>query len=54
MKQQTAFAIGAFATTLTTLSFALMEWRGLSVTNVFIGNFFFGTKHLLILKAIMN
>ncbi|PVH78508.1 hypothetical protein DL98DRAFT_573101 [Cadophora sp. DSE1049] len=37
----TAHAIGAFATTLTTLSFALMEWRGLSTTNVFIGNFFF-------------
>ncbi|CZT52987.1 related to Y.lipolytica GPR1 protein and Fun34p [Rhynchosporium secalis] len=37
----TALAIGAFSTTLTTLSFALMEWRGLSTTNVFIGNFFF-------------
>jgi succinate-acetate transporter protein len=34
-------AIGAFATTLTTLSLALMEWRHLTVTNVFIGNFFF-------------
>ena len=39
--QQTALAIGAFATTLTTLSFALMQWRGLTVTNVFIGDFFF-------------
>ena len=38
---QTALAIGAFATTLTTLSMALMEWRGLTITNVFIGNFFF-------------
>ncbi|KAI9700151.1 MAG: hypothetical protein M1820_006933 [Bogoriella megaspora] len=37
----TALAIGAFATTLTTLSFALMEWRGLTITNVFIGDFFF-------------
>lgn len=38
---QTALAIGAFATTLTSLSFALSGWRGLSVTNVFIGDFFF-------------
>jgi len=37
----TAFAIGAFATTLTALSFALMEFRGLSVSNAFIGDFFF-------------
>lgn len=36
----TALAIGAFATTLTTLSFALMEIRGLQVTNAFIGDFF--------------
>lgn len=34
----TALAIGAFSTTLTTLSMALMEWRGLSTSNVFIGN----------------
>ncbi|KAI9758990.1 MAG: hypothetical protein M4579_002653 [Chaenotheca gracillima] len=37
----TALAIGAFATTLTTLSLSLMEWRGVTVTNVYIGNFFF-------------
>lgn len=37
----TALAIGAFATTLTTLSLSLMGWRGMSITNVFIGNFFF-------------
>lgn len=37
----TALAIGAFATTLTTLSLSLMGWRGLSVTNVFIENYFF-------------
>lgn len=37
----TALAIGAFATTLTTLSLSLMGWRGLSVTNVFVGNYFF-------------
>ena len=36
----TALAIGAFATTLTTLSFALMGFRGLSTSNAFIGNFF--------------
>lgn len=35
----TALAIGAFATTLTTLSFALMGWRGLSLTTAFVGNF---------------
>lgn len=35
----TALAIGAFATTLTTLSFALMELRGVSVSNAFIGDF---------------
>lgn len=35
----TALAIGAFATTLTTLSFSLMGWRGLSVTTAFVGNF---------------
>ncbi|KAF2087066.1 hypothetical protein K490DRAFT_42624, partial [Saccharata proteae CBS 121410] len=37
----TALAIGAFATTLTTLSCSLMEFRGVTTTNVFIGNFFF-------------
>ncbi|KAL9624659.1 MAG: hypothetical protein Q9160_001013 [Pyrenula sp. 1 TL-2023] len=37
----TALAIGAFATTLTTLSISLMEWRGVTITNVYIGNFFF-------------
>ena len=38
---QTAFAIGAFSTTFTTLSLSLMEWRGVTITNVYIGNFFF-------------
>ncbi|CAD6582995.1 MAG: hypothetical protein ASARMPREDX12_001145 [Alectoria sarmentosa] len=37
----TALAIGAFSTTLATLGLALMEFRGLTITNVFIGNFFF-------------
>ena len=40
-RRQTALAIGAFATTLTTLSISLMEWRGVTTTNVYIGNFFF-------------
>ncbi|KAL8663530.1 MAG: hypothetical protein Q9168_008081, partial [Polycauliona sp. 1 TL-2023] len=37
----TALAIGAFSTTLTTLGLSLMEWRGVTTTNVYIGNFFF-------------
>ncbi|KAJ9223242.1 hypothetical protein DTO207G8_3368 [Paecilomyces variotii] len=37
----TALGIGAFATTLTTLSLSLMEWRGVDTKNVFIANFFF-------------
>ena len=36
----TALAIGAFATTLTTLSLALMGFRGVSIDNAFIGDFF--------------
>ena len=31
-----ALAIGVFATTLTTLSLALMEWRGVTTNNVFV------------------
>lgn len=38
-KGKTALAIGAFATTLTTLSCALMGFRGLSITTAFIGDF---------------
>lgn len=38
---QTGLAIGAFATTLTTLSLSLMQVRGVTTTNVYIGNFFF-------------
>ncbi|KAI9710049.1 MAG: hypothetical protein M1812_007513 [Candelaria pacifica] len=37
----TALGIGAFAITFTTLALSLMEWRGVTTTNVFIGNFFF-------------
>lgn len=48
---QTALAIGAFSTTLTTLGFALMEFRGLTITNVFIGNFFFVAGLIFVLSA---
>lgn len=41
ISNQTALAIGAFSTTLTTLALSLMEWRGVTTTNVYIGNFFF-------------
>ena len=44
---KTALGIGAFATTLTTLGLALMEWRSVTVTNVFIGNFFFVAGRIL-------
>ncbi|KAI4645652.1 uncharacterized protein J4E79_010830 [Alternaria viburni] len=37
----TALPIGVFATTLTTLSLSLMEWRGVTTNNVFVANFFF-------------
>lgn len=37
----TALAIGAFSTTLTTLSLSLMGWRGVSVTDVFVADFLF-------------
>ena len=37
----TALAIGAFSTTLTTLALSLMEFRGVTITNVYIGNFLF-------------
>ena len=33
-----ALAIGVFATTLTTLSLALMEWRGVTTNNVFVSS----------------
>lgn len=49
---QTALAIGAFSTTLTTLALALMEFRGLTITNVFIGNFFFVAGLLPLLSAL--
>ena len=48
---QTALAIGAFSTTLTTLALALMEFRGLTITNVFIGDFFFVAGLFFLLLA---
>ncbi|KAL4886188.1 GPR1/FUN34/yaaH family-domain-containing protein [Aspergillus karnatakaensis] len=36
-----ALALGAFGTTLTTLSLSLLEWRGVKTTNVSVANFFF-------------
>lgn len=44
-------AIGAFATTLTTLSLSLMEWRGVTTTNVYVANFFFLAAFGLVVTA---
>ncbi|CAG8380446.1 unnamed protein product [Penicillium salamii] len=46
-----ALALGAFGTTLTTLSLSLMEWRGVTTTNVFVGNFFFIAAFGLVVTA---
>ncbi|KAJ5273971.1 hypothetical protein N7478_009096 [Penicillium angulare] len=46
-----ALALGAFGTTLTTLALGLMEWRGVTVYNVFIGNFFFIAAFGLLITA---
>lgn len=51
LSAQTAFALGAFATTITTLSCALMEWHGLSTANAFVGNFFFIAGIGMVLSA---
>ena len=50
----TALAIGAFATTLTTLSLALMEFRGVTVTNAFVGDFFGVAGIGMVLSAIFE
>ncbi|OHF01772.1 hypothetical protein CORC01_02963 [Colletotrichum orchidophilum] len=47
----TSLPIGAFATTLTTLSLSLMEWRGVTTTNVYIANFFFLAAFGLVISA---
>ncbi|KAJ4982858.1 acetate transporter [Stagonosporopsis vannaccii] len=47
----TALAIGVFATTLTTLSLSLMEWRGVTTNNVFVANFFFAAAFGLLITA---
>ncbi|KAH8426515.1 uncharacterized protein LDX57_004250 [Aspergillus melleus] len=46
-----ALALGAFGTTLTTLSLSLMEWRGVTTANVFVGNFFFISAFGLVVTA---
>ncbi|KAJ6062602.1 uncharacterized protein N7446_006722 [Penicillium canescens] len=48
---QSALALGAFGTTLTTLSLSLMEWRGVTTANVFIANFFFIAAFGLVVTA---
>lgn len=48
---QSALALGAFGTTLTTLSLGLMEWRGVTTANVFIANFFFIAAFGLVVTA---
>lgn len=53
-RKKTALAIGAFATTLTTLSLSLMEWRGVTTTNVYIGNFFFVAGRFRIPNDVSN
>ncbi|KAJ5059507.1 GPR1/FUN34/yaaH family-domain-containing protein [Bipolaris maydis] len=47
----TALPIGVFATTLTALSFSLMEWRGVTTNNVFVANFFFAAAFGLVVTA---
>ncbi|KAJ0273105.1 hypothetical protein COL940_010053 [Colletotrichum noveboracense] len=47
----TSLPIGAFSTTLTTLSLSLMEWRGVTTTNVYIANFFFLAAFGLFISA---
>ncbi len=54
MGSPTALAIGAFATTLTTLSLALMGFRGVSVTNAFVGDFFGVAGIGMVLSAIFE
>jgi succinate-acetate transporter protein len=44
-------AIGAFATTLTTLSLSLMEWRGVTTANIHVANFFFVAAFGLLITA---
>ncbi|KAL4976246.1 GPR1/FUN34/yaaH family-domain-containing protein [Aspergillus desertorum] len=46
-----ALALGAFGTTLTTLSLALMEWRGVTTTNAFVADFFFIAAFGLVVTA---
>ncbi|KAJ4337881.1 hypothetical protein N0V95_008213 [Ascochyta clinopodiicola] len=47
----TGLAYGVFATTITTLSLSLMEWRGVTTLNVFVANFFFTAACGLVITA---
>ncbi|EFQ34233.1 uncharacterized protein GLRG_09377 [Colletotrichum graminicola M1.001] len=47
----TSLPVGAFSTTLTTLSLSLMEWRGVTTTNVYIANYFFLAAFGLLISA---
>ncbi|PRP85377.1 hypothetical protein PROFUN_07085 [Planoprotostelium fungivorum] len=47
----TPLAIAAFSVTLTTLSFALMEWRGVTIQNVFVANFIFYAGITMLITA---
>jgi hypothetical protein len=47
----TALPCGAIATTLTTLSLSLMEWRGVTVENVYVANLFFVSSFGLVITA---
>ncbi|KAH8203430.1 hypothetical protein TruAng_002414 [Truncatella angustata] len=49
--QPKSLGAGVFATTLTTLSLSLMEWRGVTTDNVFIANFFFAAAFGLVVTA---
>ena len=44
-------ALGAFGTTLTTLSLSLMEWRGVTTMNAYVANFFFISAFGLVVTA---
>lgn len=48
---QSALAISMFAVTLTTLAMSLMEWRGVTITNVYVANFFFSAGIAMFVTA---
>lgn len=50
----TALAIGAFGTTLTTLSLSLMGWRDITMTNVYVAIFFVAGWQRLTSSPLLN